>query len=100
MPCDSIITNTVDLGKMDPVLLAEALKSMGTELVYGCQFGYRGYAYYTLRDGKLEGPSSMVGAVADLLKRNYSKRTVYAAAKRNGWTVKEISETKLQVIRR
>ena len=88
MPCDSIITQSVDLSKCgDPALLSEAMQSVDLK---GCY----------MSNGKLVGNRDYVGKVADQIKQAYSKKSVYAAAKKQGWMVKEVGPNKLQVIRR
>jgi hypothetical protein len=99
MPCDSIILNSVDLGKMDAAILADAVKAMGAQRYDAKRFYHNG-SIYTIADGKLTGNERTVGQTADLLKRNYGKAAVYASAKAKGWLVREIEPFKLQVTRR
>lgn len=88
MPCDSIITQSVNLEKCgDAALLAEAMAAVDLR---GCY----------LRYGKLVGDARVVGAVADAVKRAYSERSIYAAAKARGWQVKKTGVNKLQIVRR
>ena len=100
MPCDSIITNTVDMPKMHKRLRRAALSAAGftdiTEYQDGAvvDFTHQGERY-RLANGRLTGldgqSERQVGAVADLLKKHYSHQVVRYTAQRNGWTVKQIA---------
>jgi hypothetical protein len=57
-------------------------------------------SWYTIRNGQLSGDRRYVGSLSDKIKQAYSKKSVYAAAKKQGWLVKEVGPNKLQVIRR
>lgn len=88
MPCDSIITQSVDLEKCsDVALLADAASKVDMR---GCRLNGR----------VITGDKRIVGLVADALKRQYSELSIYKAAKARGWVVKKVAENKLQVIRR
>jgi hypothetical protein len=96
MPCYSIITQSVDLSNLgSQALLDETLQEMGFN--HGSLYNTEGY--FTFRNGKLNGPTDEVGKLADKIKRAYSKRSIYAAAKKKGWRVRQLSESKYQVIR-
>jgi hypothetical protein len=98
MPCDSIITQSVDLGKCgDMALLTQALESVGA-YVRGVLRTDEGV--FTFADGKISGDIRYAGIVADRIKRAYAKGSVIAAAKKQGFMVRELSANKLQVIRR
>ena len=107
MPCDSIITNSVDMPKMHPDLLNRALKALGVENVstYGQQtsFTYKGQRY-TLTRGELRGNSGQseqeVGRVANLLKNAYGHQVVKATAAKNNWTIKQTAAHAYVVQRR
>ena len=88
MPCDSIITQSVDISKCgDAVLLSDAVSKVDMQ---GCR----------LINGTVVGNQAVVGTVADSIKREYSKASVYASAKKMGWLVREVGPNKLQVYRR
>ena len=88
MPCDSIITQSVDIANCgDAALLAVAVSRVDMR---GCR----------VVNGAVVGDKAIVGTVADSIKREYSKASVYASAKKMGWLVREVSPNKLQVYRR
>ena len=107
MPCDSIITNRVDLPKMHPDLLTRALKDLKASNVrtYGntVTFTVDGETW-ALRNGVLEGAEgqsqAQVGRMADRLKNGYSHQVVRATAARNGWTVKQVGANNYVVQKR
>ena len=88
MPCDTIQTNTVDLPKMHPALLAKAITALGARQLSPAYFQLRGQTY-RVRSGELESTDPNVGQVADELKRAYSGEVVKYTARRNGWTLKQ-----------
>jgi hypothetical protein len=109
MPCDSIITLSVDLSKCGDVsLLLTALESIGAKYVGVTEdiitFNHESNSY-SIINGKLTGrgyyiTDTQIGILSDRIKQSYAKASVYASAKRMGWTVREIAPNKLQVIRR
>jgi hypothetical protein len=101
MPCDSIITQSVNLEKCgDAKMLWAAASSIAEQSHEGSRWlRIDGQTYY-LNDGKLTGPQGYVGKVADKIKQAYSRAAIYAAAKKNNWQVKDLGNNKLQVIRR
>lgn len=96
MPCDSIIVNRVDMPKMNPDLLARALKGMAVTNVrtigQDVYFTHEGEDY-VLRRGQLEGrdgqDSERVAEVANKLKVGYSHQVVKATAAKQGWQLKQ-----------
>jgi len=103
MPCDSIITNTVDLPKMHPKLRAAALKGLKVTDIEDDEFSYQGNRY-ALRGGVLVGLDGQsqreVGRVADLLKQQYSTAVVKTTAARNGWALKQIGPNRYAAVKR
>jgi len=103
MPCNSIITQSVDLAKLtDQSLLESALREVGRVYVVGqgmYQLQWNASLYY-VRDGQITGRADDIGIVADQIKRAYSKQAIYASAKKQGWAVKQTAENKFQIIRR
>lgn len=94
MPCDSVITNSVNLALANGDILRAALEAMGAQdlsfTATGARFILDGAAWYIDR-GQLNSTRS-AQAVADManrIKRAYSTETVNRAAKRFGWTVKK-----------
>ncbi|MET0742988.1 MAG: hypothetical protein ABWY78_06420 [Microvirga sp.] len=103
MPCDSIITNTVDLPKMHPGLRAAALKAIGvTADKYG-YFTHEGQSYQ-IQNGIVVGRSGQsqetVGKVADLIKRSYSAAVIKTTAARNGWALRQTGPLSYSVIKK
>lgn len=102
MPCDSIILNSLDVGKMAPALLASALTALNAQDV---TTGSRGQTFFRLHgvscrlvNGKLFVPPGQE-ALADTLKVAYSRQATFYAARKNGWTVKELKPNVFQVIK-
>jgi len=84
MPCDTINTATVDLGKADSKLLESAMKAL-----------YPGYDY-TFAKGEL----NVIGRRSvdvPAIKREMAKQNVLNQAKRFGWSVKEQQDGKLLI---
>lgn len=85
MPCDSIITAEVNLGKLDPKILEDAMLSLGV-------------VDYTYADGKLT-----MRARTDIplvkVKVAYSRAVIYSQARRYGWKVTEIAPNRFKVNR-
>ena len=87
MPCNSIITQAVELDKCtDAAMLKDAMACVN---LMGCY----------ISGGKLVGDSRIVGKVADQIKQAYSRRAIYAAAKKNNWQVIDKGGNKLQLRR-
>jgi hypothetical protein len=102
MPCDSVIYNQVNLGKLDAELLKTALESLGAGYIYLSRNGnvefYHGGEYYRIIDGALvfaEGARN----IADDIKRGVGVAALYRDAKKSGFKVRKVSDTKYQVIR-
>jgi hypothetical protein len=86
MPCDTINTATVDLGKADPKLLESAMKAL-----------YPGFQYTF---DKVSGELNVVGRSrvdVPAIKREMAKQNVLNQAKRFGWSVKEQENGKLLI---
>lgn len=92
MPCDSVITNRVDLKNVgNRELLEKALATFE-----GYQKVRDGWYRFTfsrrtveVKDGEASStlPTQQLGAALDLVKQQYSKQAVKLAAKRFGWSV-------------
>ena len=94
MPCDSIITNTVDLGQIgDHDMMERALKAKyGSVSRYGDAFTFSVNGYrVTLRDGQAVSQLSerQLHAVVSDVKKAYSRETVYESADQFGWLVEQ-----------
>jgi len=114
MPCWTKQSNTVDMDKVDRVLLVKALKALGYHinddaysLKLGCEFsadhfGWNGSVY--IKNGKLFVGASREGV--DLtgrineLKRAYSGEVVQAACKRFGWNLTRKTDDRFIATRR
>jgi len=88
MPCWTVQTATVDIGKVDEKLLGAAMAALGLHQ----------YAY---ADGKV----TVRGRYVDeeqlgKIKVEYSRQVVFSQAKRFNWQMKEVAANKWEVIRR
>jgi hypothetical protein len=99
MPCDQIITNTVDMPKMNPRLLVAGLTMLKAEHVTtsrGMTQFYVDGIRYTLRAGVLsssDASQEQVAKMAARLKVAYSHQVVRATAAKHGWGLKSIAGT-------
>lgn len=105
MPCDTVQTNTVSLGKMAPSLLASACKRAG----WGHEVIYQGRVLVTvdgvrvaIEEGRLEAvglSAARAAAVASAIKRAYSAEVVRYTARAHGWAVKEVGVGRFEVLK-
>mgnify|MGYP001174063790 CR=1 FL=1 len=105
MPCDTIQTNTVEVGTMHAGLLAQACKRAGFEH----EVMYPGRVLVTVNGLRVAIENGKVWAVgkaanraesiAAAIKRAYSGEVVRYAAARNGWRVRETGANSFQVIK-
>lgn len=102
MPCNSVRTMAVDLGKVSPFIMESALKalSLGPQHVDAngiIRFGNR--EWINTRTGQ-----SQLQTLRDVseIKRAYSAQVVQQTAKRFGWQIKTNAQNqnKMQLIRR
>jgi hypothetical protein len=101
MPCDSVITVSVDIGRMHPDITKSALvalESAGLITHYGGSIRYQG-EYFTLSaNGTLRSESeygnSLINGLAVQLKRAGATEAIKQTARRAGWTVKTSAKTK------
>jgi hypothetical protein len=84
VPCDTVQTTTVDLGKANPDILKAALEQLGI-------------TRYTFKNGVVTVIGSPVDA--SVIKQAYSKQIVFTQAKRFGWGVKTLPDGKLQILK-
>lgn len=89
MPCDTVQTATVDIGKLDPTLAADALKALGMETLV------------SYSDGKLIQRGRYAGQdISAQFKVQYSHQVVQQTAKKMGWQLKPTGANKYEVIKR
>jgi hypothetical protein len=107
MPCDQVITNTVDMPKMQPDLLLRGLKDLGARNVRNIGsaiYFTTATGDYRLTSGVLVGldgqDARTVGQQADALKVAYSTNVVKATAARAGWNLKQVGATAYVVQKR
>jgi hypothetical protein len=115
MPCDSIQTNTVELGAMSLALLkataARERWGLACDRVNGAEVA-RGFISMnggesvrfdlTLPTGTLSGRDMSERAMqarAAMVKRAYAETVVRYAAAKNGWTVKQTGARSFQVVK-
>ena len=97
MPCDSIITNTVEfsVAAKNPELLSRAVTAvfktqMRKVLDAGYQFTVEGYTI-TVADGRAQvrgATQKWLGQQLDRLKQAYSREAVKEAARRAGFQIR------------
>lgn len=102
MPCDTITTQQIDLKNADPVILAEALESLGLKAVIQgdglhASNGTTDFTWTKGLGGEIRGRATYSEAV---LKQTYARTAVTWAAKRAGWNVSQTANNKLQIVRR
>jgi hypothetical protein len=99
MPCDSIVLNTLDVPKMDPKLLRAGLEHLGA---FGISQGASVTAFtldgvrVTIQNGRITVPAGYEH-IADQVKRGYSRQVTIYAARKNGWTAREVRPYVFQV---
>lgn len=92
MPCDTVQLNSLEIGKMNPKLLAAALVQMGAVNIRVDAIGRASFTLEGVRcelgGGRLRLPAGFEG-IGDRVKVAYSRQAVLYSAKKNGWTIKE-----------
>jgi hypothetical protein len=106
MPCNTIQTAVVELGKAQPDLLLAALNRLGLSAVRHSDTIYFGRFLngisdfdrecYDIKTGQLRLETTR--DVAEI-KRAYSHQVVQSQAKKFGWQMKQVGD-KYQVVRR
>lgn len=94
MPCDTVQTSRVDLGKVDPALIQLALEALAAsgDILAGT------VAY---SNGKLQIRGGLnVDKITRQVKQAYSAELIKSSAKKYGWTIKETSKYKYVVVKR
>ncbi len=94
MPCDQLIYNSVELGKMNATLLTRALRTLGA--VGNNQYFQLDGVSCRIVGGKLVVPEGEEH-LADKLKRAYSVETVKYTAQKNGWTLRKVNQYEYEV---
>lgn len=91
MPCYQQRTMSIDLGKLDPVLLGEAMDDLG----------YNKYFYtYDAAAGRISLEGSAADLSIDEIKRAYSAQVVKQTAKRFGWKITQTKANQFKVVKR
>lgn len=96
MPCDSIITNRVDLGKVNLDLLTKAMTALG---VSASQWRYDG-AQVIIQGARWAMSSSVANLTQAQIKQAYSTEVVKHTAASKGWQLKQVAPNKYQVAKR
>jgi len=100
MPCDTINTVSLDLGKHDPDLMFKALEALGKQPQKAgdvIRFQHNGYTCTLSKSGNLDmrGPAGRSYADdVNAIKRGYSAEIVKASAKKFGYTVTQDAKDK------
>lgn len=110
MPCDTIQLNRVDVAKMNPELLRAAqpeLEEAGYRIIL--HNGAEGRVIWadkwsnriTYEEGRLESrlSNTELAKFRNTLAQAYSRQAVLAAAKRNGWRVRQVGPNQYEVQR-
>lgn len=88
MPCNSIQTATVELGKVNADLLRIALEGLGI-------------SYYQYQNGVLTIQGRTIPRDLEAkVKQAYSKQVVLTQAKKFGWQLKEVKPFQYQITKR
>lgn len=99
MPCDSIQLNSLEVPKMDPKLLRLALEAKGAIGIYQgaglVRFTLEGQTV-TIQGGRMIVPLGSEH-LADQVKQAYSRQVTIYAARKNGWTAREIRPNVFQI---
>jgi hypothetical protein len=100
MPCDTITTVSVALGKVDMVLLEKALNVLYPNSVYRSgpemiRFGIN--EYY---DKQAQSLAVRTQDQVAQIKRAYSAEVVKSQARKYGWTLKETAPFQYQITKR
>jgi hypothetical protein len=101
MACESIVLNSVNVGRLNPKLLDRALAALG--------WTSHGYGLISLNDGRritIRG-ASIAGSLSDeelaqvagRLKQAYSAEVVKATATRNGWALRQTGAFAYEVVK-
>lgn len=88
MPCNTIQTVTVDLGKVDPLLINSAIQALGFQ------------DYVSYRGGKLYIRGRDETETTRQVKQAYSAEVVKQQAKKMGWQLKQTAPFQYQVVKR
>jgi hypothetical protein len=89
MACESIVLNSVNVGRLNPKLLDRALAALG--------WTSHGYGLISLNDGRritIRGAS-----IAGSLRQAYSAEVVKATATRNGWALRQTGAFAYEVVK-
>jgi hypothetical protein len=107
VPCDTLQTNSVNVGKLAPSLLQAAAKRQGWDYVVlvdgAVRLGMGQNRQVVYRDGAITSSGYMsspwmVQTVGEI-KRAYSGEVVRYTAARNGWAVREIGVGQFEVVK-
>lgn len=91
MPCDTVQTATVDLGKVDRQLLERALFDLG---IPATQYQYQASTGRLTLNGRAAAATDIAA-----IKQSYSKQVVLTQAQKFGWKVKQVGAFKWEVQR-
>lgn len=97
MPCDTMQVSGVDLGKVDPPLLIQALQAMGQVPSQQGEWIRFNQGTYNTRTKECNVRRYGAEQFTAQVKRAYSAEVVKSTAKRFGWQLKQVGEYKYQV---
>lgn len=102
MPCDTITTVSVELGKVNPDLLFNSLKALGLNPI---KWSDNGTIYFGPSSQEYHNPETgetklAKGRNAAEIKRAYSAEIIKSQAKRYGWSLKETAPFQYTVVKR
>ena len=100
MPCDSITTSAVELGKVNADLLTAALNALGFNArQQGLAVFFNGGTYHS-NTGELTLSGGNAEKRTAEIKRAYSAQVVTTTAKKFGWQVKQTGQFQYEVTKR
>jgi len=105
MPCNTITTTSINLGKVNHDLFLQTLIGLGLELQVSIRNGVTTIRLNTgetfnATSGLFTTTNTDAGARVAELKRAYSAQVVLSQARRMGWAVKKTATNKYEVVRR
>ena len=100
MPCYTVQTTTVDIGKVDHMILLAALKTLGLNPRQQGDSIYFTNGVYSISEKSLDLRGSDIEQRITALKQAYTGEVIKATAKKFNWQAKLIGENKYQVVKR
>ncbi len=104
MPCDTVTRIELDIKNADMAIMRKILENKGYTITQESSktLIFRGQGYYNQGSFSRETGAITMNGRADMswIKPTYTQEFVQQKVRKFGWTVKAISDTKFQVIKR